>query len=225
MSKSVFTAYQSEAWPYRFAATLHVERLVGGTPTDPNVALGWIKSKLAATDDLVRELVATTMAERGVDAAVAAAEVAKNKNLNGFKRNGGLYIDGRQVKAAIKEAAAVCLSEKKLPDRWGSTAKGLKGFVAEHIMVEDVHVPLMREDALVTQPDDVQQRFVVSRHGTSIQYEEYVDECDLSFTVVTDHDFAEREWAMLWLTGQFQGIGASRSQGFGRYTVTRWDVL
>lgn len=28
---------------------------------------------------------------------------------------------------------------------------------------------------------------------------------------------------MLWLTGQQQGIGASRSQGFGRYEVVAWS--
>lgn len=31
------------------------------------------------------------------------------------------------------------------------------------------------------------------------------------------------QWAMIWLTGEQQGIGATRSQGYGRYTVTRWE--
>ena len=30
---------------------------------------------------------------------------------------------------------------------------------------------------------------------------------------------------MIWLTGEQQGIGASRSQGFGRYEVTGWERL
>jgi hypothetical protein len=29
---------------------------------------------------------------------------------------------------------------------------------------------------------------------------------------------------MLWLTGEQQGVGASRSQGFGRYEVIKWEA-
>jgi CRISPR/Cas system CSM-associated protein Csm4 (group 5 of RAMP superfamily) len=30
---------------------------------------------------------------------------------------------------------------------------------------------------------------------------------------------------MIWLTAEQQGIGASRSQGFGRFEVTSWERL
>ncbi len=67
------------------------------------------------------------------------------------------------------------------------------------------------------------QRFVSTFRGTGIQYEEYVEDAKINFTIASDYDFSEEEWAMLWLTGQEQGIGASRSQGFGRYKVIGWD--
>jgi hypothetical protein len=47
----------------------------------------------------------------------------------------------------------------------------------------------------------------------------------VGFTVVSDYEFSEKEWATIWVTGGSQGIGASRSQGYGRYIVTRWDQL
>lgn len=47
----------------------------------------------------------------------------------------------------------------------------------------------------------------------------------IAATVRTDYEFSEKEWAMIWLTGQEQGIGANRSQGVGRYTVTKWDLI
>ena len=56
-------------------------------------------------------------------------------------------------------------------------------------------------------------------------YEEYATDVKLTFTVATDVKFTEEMWALLWLTGQEQGIGASRSQGYGRYEVTRWDPI
>ena len=41
----------------------------------------------------------------------------------------------------------------------------------------------------------------------------------------SDYEFTDDEWAALWLTAERQGLGASRSQGFGRFTVTQWDRI
>lgn len=77
----------------------------------------------------------------------------------------------------------------------------------------------------VTEPTGVSQRFVHTFRGSGIQYEEYVTDAEIRFTVTTDYDFTEEQWAMLWLTGQQQGIGATRSMGFGRYEVIKWDRI
>jgi hypothetical protein len=220
---SVFTKFRPAAWPYQYAGSLRVDRICGGTPTDPKVAEGWLRTKLGVTNDaLIQQQVAEVMAERGVTADEAVAQVDSNRHLNGFKRDeNGLYIEGRQLKAAIKEAASVAAAAGKLPLRsWGKTNKGLLGFVAEHVCVVEDKLPLG-----VTEPTGVAQRFVHTFRGTGIQYEEYVDGAEIDFTVISDHPFTDEQWAMVWLTGEQQGIGATRSQGYGRYTVTRWDVV
>jgi hypothetical protein len=43
--------------------------------------------------------------------------------------------------------------------------------------------------------------------------------------VHADWEFTEEQWAAMWLTGEQNGLGAQRSQGNGRYTVTRWDRI
>ena len=222
---SAFAKYQAQAWPYTFHGAMHVGRIAGGTPTDPKVAEGWIRTKLgASSDDLIRAQVAEMMIERGiVDVSRAddvVAEVDANRHLNGFKRDErGLYIEGRQLKAAIKEAASVAAAAGKLPLKsWGKTNKGLLGFIAEHICVVEDRLHLGVMDAT-----GINQRFVHTWRGTGIQYEEYVDGAEFEFTVTSDHDFTDEQWAMIWLTGEQQGIGATRSQGMGRYTVTRWE--
>jgi len=218
---SAFATYTTTAWPHRYNATITAHNLAGGVPSDPNVAKGWLGTKLADKDDLIRDLVAQTMVERGITADEAAEQVDKLKHLNGFKRNEhGLYIEGRQLKAAIKEAAGVARAAEKLKMKWGATNKGVLGFVAEHIMVvEDV----LQLD--VTEPSRILQSFPKNpRTGqTGIQYTEIIDKTSFDFTIIADHKFTDQEWAMLWLTGEQQGIGASRSQGFGRYEVTRWE--
>lgn len=218
---SAFAAHTNTAWPHRYNATITVTNLAGGVPSDPNIAKGWLGTKLADKDDLIRDLVAQTMVERGITADEAAEEVDKLKHLNGFKRNEhGLYIEGRQLKAAIKEAAGVARATDKLKMKWGTTNKGVLGFVAEHIMVVEDTLQLD-----VTQPSRVLQSFPKNpRTGqTGIQYTEVIDETSFDCTIIADYKFSDQEWAMLWLTGEQQGIGASRSQGFGRYEVTRWE--
>lgn len=222
---SVFAGYQKKAWPFQFAGALQVATIAGGTPTDSKVAEAWLKTKLADNDDLIRELVAKTMVDRGIAADEAVKEVDTLKHLNGFKRDPerGLYIEGRQLKAAIKEAVSVAFAAGKLVGKngknsWGLTSKGIHGFAAEHIVVVEDRLYLG-----VSEPTGVMQRFVHTFRGTGIQYEEYVEDAKIPFTVVSDHPFTEEQWAMIWLTGEQQGIGASRSQGFGRYEVVAWE--
>lgn len=222
MTESVFAKFQAKSWPYRYSGSLVVGTIAGGTPTDPKVAEGWLKTKLAPKDDLLREMVAETMADRGVTADEAAKIVDELKHLNGFKRDGnGLYIEGRQLKAALKEAASVAVASGKLDGRgWGKTNKGLLSFLAEHVHVVDDRLHLG-----VTEASGIAQRFVHTWRGTGIQYEEYVNDAKISFTVETDYKFTDEQWAHIWLTGERQGIGASRSQGFGKYTVTSWESV
>ena len=217
----VFDKYRNDAFPFQFSGTLHVGVICGGVPTDPKVAEGWLKTKLGIDNDrLIQEMVAETMIERGVSPEEAVSLVNAQKNLNGFKRDeNGLYIEGRQLKAALKEAVNVAVAANKLEKRgWGKTNKGLLGYLAEHVFVVEERLHLG-----VTEATGINQRFVHTFRGAGIQYEEYVEGADIDFTVISDHDFTDKEWATIWLCGEQQGIGASRSQGYGRYEVTRWE--
>jgi hypothetical protein len=142
---------------------------------------------------------------------------------------GVLYIEGRQLKAALKEAVAVAANAGKIRTKnWGDPdnaayKKQLKGWFPEHVFVTDTLLPLRTVDGdEVTEPNGVLQKFVHTHRGDAIGYEEYVDQAVVRFHVKTDVELSEEEWAMIWLTGQDQGLGASRSQGFGVYTVRAW---
>jgi len=217
---TVFADYRTKAWPIIFDGSMLVSVIAGGTPTDPKVAEGWLRTKLADKDDLIRDQVAQVMVDRGVTADEAASIVDLNKHLNGFKRDEqGLYIEGRQLKAAIKEATSVAVASDKLKAKgWGKTNKGLLNFMAEHVFVLEDRLHLG-----VTEPTEIVQRFVHTWRGNGIQYEEVVVDAKIDFTIAADYEFTEEQWAMIWLTGEKQGIGASRSQGYGRYEITRWD--
>lgn len=223
MSTSAFAKYHRKAWPHCYKAVMEIDHIRGGVPTDPKVAEGWIKTKLGSTDDLLRAQVAEVMVERGVGAEEAAGVVDATRHLNGFKRDPehGLYFEGRQVKAAIKEAASIAVAAERLALRgWGKTNKWLLAFIAEHVCVVEDRLYLG-----VHQPTGVYQKFVHTRFGSAIAMEEYVEKARVPFTVETDWKFTDEQWAMIWLTGEQQGIGASRSQGAGRYTITEWEKV
>lgn len=221
MSNSVFVSVQQEMFPFRFSGQLTVGTIAGGTPTDPKVAEGWIRTKMGlSAESEIQRAVAETMVERGVTAEEAAEIVNINKHLNGFKRDErGLYIEGRQLKAALKEAASCAVAAGKISGKsWGKTNKGLLNYLAEHVFITQDRLHLG-----VTEPTGINQRFVHTFRGSGIQYEEYVTDAVIDFDVIADHDFTDQEWAVIWTSGEQQGIGASRSQGYGRYAVTRWD--
>lgn len=230
----IFSKYDNESYKHRFIAELEVGILVGGIPSDPKVAEGWLRSKLQDTDERIREEVAKVMVERQVDADEAAQIVNDLKNLNGFKHTpeGQLFIEGRQVKAAIKEATSVAVAAKKIDmTGWGATRKWLTNFLPEHVFILEETIPLFQLDEVgevytpVFKPTGILQQFVHTRHGSSIQYQEFVEKALVRFTVISDHEFTTRDWAMLWTTGEYQGVGASRSQGYGKYGVVRWDKI
>lgn len=228
MSVSVFSGSYNNVWKYQFAATLEVQHLVGGTPSDPNVAAGWLKSRLGGDvlkDQHLADMVMKTMNERGVDLDAAIGEVAGN--VNGFKRDaGGLVLEGRCAKSCIRESFSVALAGGHIPKMgWGATKKGLLSFVAEHVMIPEQFIPICDlAGKQLKAPTAVQQRFVSTYRGQGISYEEFTAPCTLSFTVLSDYDF-DAHWPIVWTLAEQQGIGSTRSQGFGKFVTVRWDAI
>lgn len=225
--ESVFASHAPQVWQYRYSGTLEIEKLAGGVPFDEHVATGWIKTKLKGNSDLVRDMVSDVMMETAMEANDAAEEVERRKHTIGFKRDaargGELYIEGRQLKAAIKEAVSVAMAAGSLPMRgWGKTNKGIQGFTAEHIQVVEDKLHLG-----VKQPAAVIQSFPINQitKQPGIQYTEVCEDVTVDFTVVSDWNFSSKDWATIWVTGELQGIGATRSQSYGRYKVVRWEKI
>lgn len=221
---SAFDQFRVEAWPHQFKVTMAIPHIAGGTPTDSRVAEGWIKTKMGLeSEKLIQEAVAKTMEERGITESEAIAEVSMNKHLNGFKKDkNGLYYEGRCLKAAIKEGFSVAADAGKVEPRGygNNTRKGVLSFVAEHVFVLETKLHLGRME-----PDGVTQKFVHTFRGSGIQYEEFCTDVQLTATIISDCDFSEKEWGMVWLTMEQEGIGSSRSQGSGRFTVVDWTRI
>lgn len=225
--RSVFEDYRAKVYKVRYRAEIIVGELHGGVPMNPDVARKWLEVRMGGSDEHLANLQAQVVTELGMDKELTddelLDEMSRRNNLNGFKRSesGELFIEGRQVKAMLKEAASIAVAGGHLNGRgWGKTNKGLLGFLAEHIFVEDHRIGLG-----VSEPSGINQRFVATWKGTGISLEEYVVDAKLSFTVATDYDFPKDFWPTVWTIAESNGLGAARSMGYGQFDVVGWETL
>jgi len=217
----------------RYAARLVFrDKLLGGVPRDPKLIEGWLRSRAGLTDgDEVRHVMLRTLSELGVDADAsmtfeqleqASEAVAARKQTTGFKvGERGLYVEARQVKAMLKESTNVVFGG----ERFGPTRKTGKPFVAERVFVEPDRLWLG-----VTEPAGVEMTIghVFSPAGprSIVGYHEFVQGASLEFQVLTMRDcLAPEQWADLWVHAQENGLGALRSQGFGRFFIQQWERI
>jgi hypothetical protein len=237
----IFDKYESEAWPITYRGAIRVGLLSGGVPMDPKVVKSWIRTKLRDTrsDAEVAQLIASTMASMAIsedEAIDHAVDKGLMAGMNGFKHDdNGLFVEGRMLKAMLKEAVSCAAAAGKLEmTGWGKTRKFLTNYLPEHVFVDEETLYLYKGGEVdpksglyipgkhVMDPDGKNQKFIHTFRGDSIGYEQFVRGAEVAFTIKTDHPFTERDWAMILLTGEKEGFGASRSQGWGVFELISW---
>lgn len=201
------------------------ERLLAGKPRDLNVANAMLKAR--DLEDQI-EAVPAEQPARGIE----AARVAENEGLCEFHRRPGkegIWLPTNNVKAGIKENWSV-LGYRR--EHWGSKVSLAEGtFVYGDRPNDQINAPASIEDDYIflgAEPDGVASAVCHSEiRGeafSSIKRNEFIEARELKFLVkiaarlapkIPDEAFA----AMLVHFGE-HGLGASRSQGNGKFDVT-----
>lgn len=216
----------------RYRARLQFRHLVvGGIPSDRSVIEGWIRSRMELGDAAISDLVAQTAAERGALTPDEAVNLVMGSDLapsvNGFKRDadGQLCIEGRIVKAALKEWANSAYPGTKFPGKAQieGLRKGLMRYLAEAVTVEEILISLG-----VTEPTRVEERIkhVMTPQGprSSINRVEVVERPTIEFTVRVRDDFIPAEaWARIWVVGEGIGLGSDRGRSDGQFELLSWE--
>ena len=218
----------------QYRATLRFKNLiVGGIPSDKSVIEGWIRSRMDLGDAAISELVEQTVEERGVLTPDEAIEAVMQSELapsvNGFKRddNGELCIEGRIVKAALKEWMNSAYPGTKFPGKTKieGLRKGLMRYAAEAVRVDDLLIGLG-----VKEPTTIEERIkhVMTPQGprSSINRVEVVEQPEVTFTISVRDDFIpEDAWARIWSVGEAIGLGSDRGRSDGQFELTEWQRL
>jgi hypothetical protein len=244
---SVFAKHEDEMFERTSVELVFLDRLVGGTPKDPKLVQGWLRKGMGLSDEqelrertrqTLLELVgdddetrkALTEAETMEQIIEASERLAAELQTQGFKRNenGDPYIEGRQVKAGIKESVNVLFAKEK----WGRTGKGPKNYTAERVFIDtDKIVVGTAEDVSV----DLAVGHITGPNGpqSTIGYFEFVTAPVVSFEVLqlvsnghsVENALDLETFGKVWAHMQHNGLGAMRSQGFGRFVVTKFETV
>lgn len=216
----------------RVAVELQVRhRICGGTPKHPDTIQKWIDS-IITDKSKTRELAERAKRDMGVAEITEeqTAQMAKG-SWNGFRADGqGLYVEARQVKALLKEAA------DPVGKRFGIWALGKQ--VAERMFVEGREIYLG-----VQEPHGYAEGVIHidNRWGGSIaalKRVDYVERPRIQFNVkllqmpyTTNAATGKKTIAAADLLqallhyGQDLGLGADRSQGEGQYDLLSMEVI
>lgn len=219
-------------------------RLLGGTPKRADIVEGWLRTKTGVDDvSEVRAMMVRVLEDQGIEITPdmtyeemvdVSKRVAGDHMANGFRQDAsGLYIESRAVKAMLKEAVNVLFGGNK--ERWGVTRKGPKSAMAEWVFPVEDRVHLQRPDGdggylSVMEPDGLHLLIghVTGPQGprSTLSHYEYVVQPYLSFEVFSLQDrVTQEQWHQTLRYAQENGLGAVRSQGFGRFKVVGFEEV
>lgn len=249
--KGVFDDLTDEDYgTYRATLQFH-NRILGGIPKDPEIIESWLRAKFAGKESERRSLALQTMRDQGYDVGeeemsyaditVAAANMANLKQTQGFKRDStGLFIEARQVKAALREAINVVLGDVPVKIRETKANKDgesrpvtkmQKSVFVERVAVTTERIYLFNGDQAMQEPTEIcpMVGHIIDSSGprSTLTYHESATRPTIEFTLSVFKDYIEpKNWARIWRWSQLHmGIGASRSQGFGKFSITDWSKL
>jgi len=193
------------------------ERILGGIPKAKELIVPWLKGRgvpAKAVEELAEEVEAEVEALPREDLETAVWTT--------FKRDGdGVYIEERQIKALLKEAAFVL----------GLTRKArFRDSVAHGLFVKPERIHLTRGGEQVKEPDGYIESaiHVMTARGprSALKRCDYVEKVDAGFEVwVAAPAITKEDLKQLFTLGQEIGLGASRSQGYGKFTVRRFEPV
>ena len=208
------------------SVTLQVrDKICGGTPKHPDTIQKWIDS-IIQDKSKVRELAEQARRDMGVADLTdeQVAQMAKG-SWNGFRSDAdGLYIEARQVKAALKEAA------DPVGKRFGVWALGKH--IAERMFVQgrEIYLGASEPDGYIEGTIHIEDRW--GGAIAALKRVDYVLAPRLEFSVrlldlpyVTSAATGKKSIAPVDMLrallhyGQDLGLGADRSQGQGTYDV------
>lgn len=226
MNFSEFKAQFAEQLFDEYRVKLFLKDVAGGIPMHKDLIKGWIDATNKNKSDEER----AKLVDATLETLPEVSEEKEAKSWVGFKRNrdGHLYIEGRCVKAMLREAANII--KDLVPNGGRQTGKNkgkstgitaLKSKVADRVFVVENRVFFTRNGDRLTAPDELVERpvHVMTPQGprSSLKRTDVLRDVEVEFTVrrLADTAVPEPSLYACLVYAQQLGLGADRSQGHG----------
>lgn len=200
-------------------------RLLAGTPKHPDLIRAWLDVKGHSKD------AKKALEDMGI--SEDEAQDIEKKSWCGFKHSSdGIFIEGRQIKSMLKTAAVNL--------KYGNTRRGYKQVIDHGFVVEPDRVFFLRENGNSLQPvkeadgtvERVQHIKDAKGRRSCISKYDYIDDFFLEFQI---RILKRKEGNALVLgfdqlkqmlqASEDDGLGACRSQAFGRFVTTELEEI
>ena len=205
----------------RYACTIRMrERLCGGTPRNPDLIKAWVESRTGYSDEQTEAQTA--------EAVAAIIDSVAEKTWIGFPQDdNGLFIWARQVKAMFREAATLL---RFTVQKTGSKQIIQHGFEIQNPDGGDrIYLGKNTPDGTDESPIHV---MTAQGPRTALRRMDFVLKTTISFQVwVLKTNAAEKrhlgrdDIKTMLAHAQLNGLGASRSQGHGKFDVIEFGVI
>jgi hypothetical protein len=214
-----------------FSVTLQFRnRLFGGIPAvnmadkegSRTIMEVWLRQRLGdkLTDEELQKEVDKTYDEVFAD--------TEEQTTQTFKSDEGLYIEGRQIKALCKEAASRLGFSKAVKGQRPSLRQDLH----EALHIDEDVIFVLRDGQRILEPDGYETAciHVMTAQGprTAIKRSAYIEPgATVSFTarILNCVVLKEAHLVDILAFGQDLGLGAQRSQGWGKFEVIGFERL
>ena len=211
------------------------DRCLGGTPQDPKAVEGWLKSRAGITDEFeLHQAMLRTLTESGVQVSenmtyeqieAAVAAISASQQTSGFKRDEhGLYLESRVLKACLKECTSILFEwqgSSSATKKAHGVSKSPYSFLAERVFVSPDRLWLSRKE-----PDGIFLLAGHTRTGSHLSQYEYVEHAELRFDILISQNAVPAAWwPSLWNQAEEIGLGALRSQSFGKFDLLSWEQV
>jgi len=212
-----------------YEVTVEFEKpVVGGIPKSPEVIAAWIESrakKKGRMPEEIQKLIEKVSSEVYISEDDMEKEIEKTwTTFKGDKE--GIYIEDRNIKAMLREAA----STLGLFKGTGSTAR--KQTFQHGLTIKPYRIRFYRDGEVIREPEDIQERpIIIDYKGNTIsalKREDIVKEgARITFyiCIVANNVFSEKMVKEMVEIAQEIGIGAARSQGFGKFKIVEFKYL
>lgn len=193
------------------------DRVVGALPKNPEIIAAWVNSRI---EDQEKAKSMTKKIAKEVDADAEA-----EKKWVSFKIDSkGIYLDDRNFKAMLREAANTIRVFSK------EGGYGKRQLFQHGLFVEPARIYFMKDGKILKQPDGQQERtiHVMTAMGKrdTIKREDFIDQAQMEFVVkiVVPYGLKNAPIGKAELTDMLElssdiGLGGSRSQSFGKFKI------